>query len=77
MKRSNLFLVLVGAVIVVLIVTAATLWMSAGARKATDNAVEKVSEFYLEELAGRINKVFGDQIEWLTFSELADQTAPI
>ena len=51
MKRSTFFPVLIGAVIVVLIVTGATLWMSAGARKATDNAVEKVSEFYLEELA--------------------------
>ena len=52
MKRSNLFPILIGAVIVVLIVTAATFWMSAGARKATDDAVGKVSEFYLEELAG-------------------------
>lgn len=57
MKRSNLILILIGAVIVVLIVTAATLWMSAGARKATDDAVEKVSEFYLEELAGRRSQV--------------------
>ncbi len=57
MKRSNLFPVLIGAVIVVLIVTAATLWMSAGARKATDDAVGKVSEFYLEELAGRRSQV--------------------
>ena len=45
MKRSNLFPVLIGAVIVVLIVTAATLWMSAGARKATDDAVEKSASF--------------------------------
>ena len=57
MKRSNLFPILIGAVIVVLIVTAATFWMSAGARKATDDAVEKVSEFYLEELAGRRSQV--------------------
>ncbi len=57
MKRSNLFPVLIGAVIVVLIVIAATLWMSAGARKATDDAVEKVSEFYLEELADRRSQV--------------------
>lgn len=57
MKRSNLFPALIGAVIVVLIVTAATLWMSAGARKATDDAVEKVSEFYLEELADRRSQV--------------------
>ena len=47
MKRSNLFPVLIGAVIVVLIVTAATLWMSAGARKTTDDAVEKVLDFQL------------------------------
>ncbi len=57
MKRSNLFPALIGAVIVVLIITAATLWMSAGARKATDDAVEKVSDFYLEELAGRRSQV--------------------
>ena len=57
MKRSNLFPALIGAVIVVLIITAATLWMSAGARKATDNAVEKISGFYLEELAGRRSQV--------------------
>ena len=57
MKRSNLFTVLMGAVIVVLIVAAATLWMSAGARRATDDAVEKVSEFYLDELAGRRSQV--------------------
>ena len=42
MKRSLLITTLVGAVIVVLIVTGATIWMSAGARSATDRAVEKV-----------------------------------
>ncbi len=30
----------------------------------------------LEELAGRINKIFGNQVEWLTFSELANQAMP-
>ena len=30
----------------------------------------------LEELAGRINKIFGNQIEWLTFSELSKFAVP-
>lgn len=30
----------------------------------------------LEELAGRINKVFGCQVEWLTFSELSEFAEP-
>ncbi len=57
MKHSFLFQVLIGAVIVVLIVGGATFWMSAGARNATDKAVERISDFYLEELAGRRRQV--------------------
>ena len=30
----------------------------------------------LEELAGRINKIFGNQVEWLTFSELSKFAVP-
>ena len=56
-KGSLLYTAVAGAVIVVLIVTAATVWMSSGARNATDKAVERVSGFYLEELAGRRSQV--------------------
>ena len=66
MKRSLLITTLVGAVIVVLIVTGATIWMSAGARSATDRAVEKVSDFYLEELAGRRSQVVSRFLETIT-----------
>ncbi len=57
MKRSFLFTMLIGAVIAALIITGASFWMSAGARRATDRAAEKISDFYLEELAGRRSQV--------------------
>ena len=40
MKQSRLLLTLAGAVIVVILVTGATVWMSRGAQHATDAAVE-------------------------------------
>ena len=57
MKRSFPFTAVIGAVLVVLAIIGATLWMSAGARNATDEAVNTVSDFYLEELAGRRSQV--------------------
>jgi len=57
MKRSLIWMTVIGAVIVVLIIVGATVWMSDGARNATDRAVERVSEFYLEELADRRTQV--------------------
>ena len=57
MKRTFPLAAVIGALIVVLIVTGATLWMSSGARSATDQAVSMVSDFYLEELAGRRSQV--------------------
>jgi len=57
MKRSLLFVIAIGAAAVILVVTGATVWMGIGARNATDRAVERVSDFYLEELAGRRSQV--------------------
>ena len=57
MKRSFPYLAVIGILLVILVITAATLWMSAGARNATDQAVSTVSTFYLEELAGRRSQV--------------------
>ncbi len=57
MKQSRLLLTLAGAVIVVILVTGATVWMSRGAQHATDAAVEQISFFYLDELAGRRSQV--------------------
>lgn len=57
MKRTFPLVTVIGALVVILIVTGATLWMSSGARSATDQAVDMVSDFYLEELAGRRSQV--------------------
>ncbi len=57
LRRSFPLSVIIGALLVILVVTASSYWMSSGARKATDEAVEKVSDFYLEELAGRRSQV--------------------
>ncbi len=42
-----------GALIVAAVIIGMTVWMSSGARDATDQAVEQVSSFYLHELAAR------------------------
>lgn len=68
MKRSSIWMAVIGAVIVVLIIVGATVWMSDGARNATDRAVERVSEFYLEELAERRTQVVSRY-----FETIADQ----
>ncbi len=66
MKRVFPCTAVIGAVIVILIVTGATLWMSSGARSATDQAVGMVSDFYLEELAGRRSQVVSSFFETKT-----------
>ncbi len=41
-----------GGITIALILIVTTLWVSKSARVGTDKAVARVSEFYLEELAG-------------------------
>lgn len=53
MKRLSSFLTITGALIVAAVIIGMTVWMSSGARDATDQAVEQVSSFYLHELASR------------------------
>ena len=57
MKRTLSLTAIIGALLVVLIIAGATFWMSSGARSATEWAVEQISGFYLEELAGRRSQV--------------------
>ena len=63
MKRSSIWMTAIGAAIVILIIVGATVWMSDGARNATDRAVERVSEFYHEELAERRTHVVSRYFE--------------
>lgn len=54
---------LVGAIVVMAVVMAATMWMSAGATVVTDQAVDKVGGFYLQELAGHRTQVISGSLE--------------
>ena len=60
-KRTAVFAICGGITIaVILIVT--TLWVSGKARIGTNQAVNRVSEFYLEELAGRRALVVSEEL---------------
>ena len=51
-----------GAVIIVSILLITSVWVSESARKGTKQAVDQVSGFYLEELAGRGARVVSDEL---------------
>jgi hypothetical protein len=61
-KRFILTFIVLGAAAVVAIIIGLTLWMSAGARSATDKAVDQVSRFYMRELADRRSQAFSGMI---------------
>lgn len=42
-----------GGIVIAVILILTTIWVSNSARNGTSQAVARVSEFYLEELAGR------------------------
>ena len=52
-RRQAVAFAVWGGVIIAAILLITTVWVSNSARKGTDQAVNRVSEFYLEELAGR------------------------
>ena len=54
--------VFVGALIVIAVIVGMTLWTGEGARTAADDAGDKVSEFYLQELAGRRSQAVAELI---------------
>lgn len=52
-KKQTITSAVVGGVIIAAILLLTTIWVSNSARKSTSQAVSRVSDFYLEELAGR------------------------
>lgn len=62
-KRAFFLQVVIGALIVTVIITGMTLWVTAGTHTATDAAVDRVSEFYLKELAERRAQVVSGAID--------------
>ncbi len=85
-KRLTVAFGLWGGVIIAAILLVTTVWVLGSARAGTSQAVSKVSEFYLEELAGRRARVvserlksgfsyMGKAIDILEASDLASQDA--
>ena len=52
-----------GGIIVAAILLITTVWVSNSARAGTKQAVARVSEFYLEELAGRRAQVVSEELK--------------
>jgi len=61
-RRETILLVLCGLAIgLVVLLTSA--WVSMGAREGTSEAVDSVSEFYLDELAGKRARIVETELE--------------
>ncbi len=61
-RRTALF-ALWGGIVTAVILLVTAVWVSDRARAGTDQAVERVSEFYLEELAGRRVQVVQEELK--------------
>lgn len=62
-RRQTVAAALCGAVIIAAILLITTVWVSTAARAGTSQAVARVSEFYLEELAGRRAQVVSEELK--------------
>ena len=63
-KRSNITgIAAAGALLVLIILVAGTIWMGQSARKDTQDAVRTVSNLYLDELAGRREQVVESNLQ--------------
>ncbi|MEH2959508.1 response regulator [Candidatus Merdisoma sp. JLR.KK006] len=62
-KKQTAVKVMWGSIIVGAILLITAVWASAGARLGTGQAVKRVSEFYLEELAGRRGQVVEEKLK--------------
>ena len=62
-RRQAVAFAVWGGVIIAAILLITTVWVSNSARKGTDQAVNRVSEFYLEELAGRRAQVVSEELK--------------
>ncbi|NDO71102.1 response regulator [Schaedlerella arabinosiphila] len=62
-KKKTITSAVWGGLLIALILLVTTLWVSNGARVGTSQAVNRVSEFYLEELAGRRAQVVSEELK--------------
>ena len=61
-KSRNYQIAIIGGVLIVIMLILSNLWMGASARRSTEDAVHAVSDFYLEELAGRREQVVASNL---------------
>ena len=61
-KERNLLIGLIGGVLVALLLILGNVWQGNSARKSTEEAVHSVSNFYLQELAGRREQVVASNL---------------
>ena len=62
-RKQTVAFALLGGVIIAAILLVTTIWASGKARSSTSQAVKRVSEFYLEELAGRRAQVVSEELK--------------
>ncbi|MDE6760703.1 MAG: response regulator [Lachnospiraceae bacterium] len=62
-KKQTIAYGIVGGIIIAAILLITTIWVSNSARIGTNQAVNRVSEFYLEELAGRRAQVVSEELK--------------
>lgn len=62
-KKQTAAYGIVGGIIIAAILLITTIWVSNSARIGTNQAVDRVSEFYLEELAGRRAQVVSEELK--------------
>lgn len=61
-KNRNLLMALIGGVLIALLLILSNLWLGNSARRSTEEAVHSVSNFYLQELAGRREQVVASNL---------------
>ncbi len=62
-KKQTVLFALCGGLVVAVILLATSIWVAGSARISTRQAVNQVSEFYLEELAGRRAQVISEELK--------------
>lgn len=61
-RKQTMVFAMWGGMVIAVVLLLTTLWVTNSARKGTDQAVNRVSEFYLEELAGRRTQVVSEEL---------------
>ena len=63
MKRSIQLTAVIGALLLAILLAGLALWVTGGAAVSTEQAVDRLSDFYLQELAGRRSQVVSSMID--------------